>query len=109
MLYHPRHVQRDDQTPAQLVLIEKRRLDDDAIGTDELFDNPHQQGQQDLAAAAPVVLHLVEHVPRRLKDDALGAKFPRQPLQFDAADLAHIWFAFQHRGHFGHLRRLCGV
>ena len=29
--------------------------------------------------------------------------------KLDAADLAHVRFAFQHRGQFGHLRRLCGV
>ncbi|MBI4546296.1 MAG: hypothetical protein HY703_13965 [Gemmatimonadetes bacterium] len=69
MLDDPRHVERDDQPAAQFVLIEKRGRDGNTVGSDELLDDLHQLRQQDLAAALPGVLHLVEHVPRCLEDD----------------------------------------
>jgi hypothetical protein len=73
------------------------------------LDNLHQLRQQDLAAALPGMLHLVEDIPRGLEDDALGAELARQPLQLDAVDLGDIGLAFQDRRQFCHLRGLCRV
>jgi len=77
VLDDPRHIERDDQPPAQVVLIEHGGRDGDTVGGDELLDDPHQLRQQDLPAAPPGMLHLVENVPRCLEDDALCAEFPR--------------------------------
>ncbi len=117
MLHHARHVERDDQPSAQLVLVKQRRRDGDAIGADELLDDSHQLCQQDLSTALPGVLHLVEHVPRGLEDDALGTKLTCEPFQLDPIDFGDVGLAFQDRGEFRNLsglgrvqrKRLCLV
>ena len=73
-------------------------MNGDAIGADELLHQPHQLGEQHFATASPIMFHLVEYVAGRFKDDALGTKLARQPLQLDAVDFGHVGLALQDRG-----------
>ena len=109
MLNDAAHVERDDESAAQVVLVEERRGDADAVGADELLHNADELGQQNLAVAPPGGFHLVEDIPRRLEDDALGAEFLRQAFQCDAAHLGHIRLAIQNGRQFGDLGGLGGV
>ena len=79
------------------------------IGTDELFDQTHELGQQELLATLPALLHLVVHVACGLEDDPLRAELPRQALQFNGRDLCYVRLAIDSWSQLGDLHCLGGI
>ena len=105
-----RHVERQQDAPAQVVLVEQRRGDGDAVRTEELLDQARSAGPAGLRGCPSRSGFIWSNTSRAVsKTIFCSAELPRQSLQVDPCDPRHVRLAVEHRGQLGEGRGLGGV
>src|SRR5579859_5410473 len=98
MLTDTAHVQRDYNSSAQVVLIEKRRIDSHLVAFNVFFDEPNYLGKQILTAPLPRSFHLFVNIARGGKHNLLRSETVPKLPQIDLRYLSQVRLAIDSRG-----------